>query len=265
MFSAAAPASTSDRVSRPWTPIEASARSRSVQMTMTAGELARKLGVTWRTVRMRSGSVTTRIRRTSSAPPMGARPAAHTSLASNSSSTGSLVNERWHRRLRIDSRTSMPASSAQLLNGSEVVVESESPSPEDVKGLRRAHDVGRRDHHHLDPLPVADAFGGDGLGGLSLQNADQVRHDASDVAIDPRNQVLVLKVQIEWRAIAIRLDRRVALREALGGAAEDVSDFALEDHATVAIRRVLEHLDERLEGVLVALPCLAQTAADPNS
>src|SRR5438128_3806873 len=147
---------------------------------------------------MRWRSVTTRIRRTSSAPPMGARPAAQTNRASGSSSTGSPVNERWNRRLRIDSRTSMAASSAQLLNGSEVVVESEGPGPEDIKGRRRAHDVGRRDHHHLDPLPVADAFGGDGLGSLRLQNADTVRDDASDVAIDPRNQVFVLEVQIEW-------------------------------------------------------------------
>src|SRR6267378_8600648 len=130
-------------------------------MMITAGALARKLGVTWRTVRMRLGSVTTTIRRTSSAPPIGARPAAHTNLASDSSSTGSSVNERWNRRLRIDSRTSMPASSAQLLNGSEVVVEAESPGPEHLKCLRRAHDVGRRHHHHLDSLAVADAFGGD--------------------------------------------------------------------------------------------------------
>src|SRR5256886_5413363 len=234
-------------------------------MTMTTGESARKHSVSLRTVRMRSGSVTTRIRRTSSAPPMGARPAAHTNLASDSSSTGSPVNERWNRRLRIDSRTSMPASSAQLLNGSEVVVESEGPRPEDIKGRRRAHDVGRRDHHHLDPLPIADSFGGDRLGGLSLEDADQVGNDAADLAIDTRDQVLVLKVQVEWRAVTIRLDGRVAFRKTLGGAAEDVGDFALEDDTAVAIGRVLQHLDQGLEGVLVALPCFAQAATYPNS
>src|SRR2546430_5577946 len=226
-------------------------------MTMTTGESARKHSVSLRTVRMRSGSVTTRIRRTSSAPPMGARPAAHTNLASDSSSTGSPVNERWNRRLRIDSRTSMPASSAQLLNGSEVVVESEGPRPEHIKGRRRAHDVGRRDHHHLDPLPIADSFGGDRLGGLRLEDADQVGDDAADLAIHTRDQVLVLKVQVEWRAVTIRLDGRVALRKTLGGAAGDGGGFSPQGDKGGAVRRGLPPPRPGLGWGLGAFPFLA--------
>src|ERR1700716_3417731 len=123
---------------------------------------------------MRSGSVTTRIRRTSSAPPIGARPAAQTRRASDSSSTGSDVNARWNRRLRIDSRTSMPASSAQLLYGGEVVIEAERSRPEHRQRLWRSHNVRRGDNHHLHPLPIADAFSRYRFGGLRLEDADQV-------------------------------------------------------------------------------------------
>src|SRR5215813_4584112 len=228
-FWAAAPASSRDRMSRPCRPMAASARSRSVQIMRMAGESARKLGVTSRTVRTTAGSRTTTIRLTSSLPPIGARVAAQVSSASTSSLTGSGLKARCIRRRRSASRT----SKAQLLDRNEVVIQAECPGPEHLQRGRSAHDLRRRDDHHLDPLPVPNRLGRDGLGRLRLQDADQVGDDAQDLTIDPGDQVLVLESQLEADA-GWGLDDRVAAGKALCRASIDVCDLALEHHPAVA-------------------------------
>src|SRR5215472_2907061 len=258
-FWAAAPASSSDRMSRPCRPMAASALSRSVQMRRMAGESARKLGVTSRTVRTTAGLQMTTIRLTSSLPPIGARVAAHVSSASTSSLTGSAVKARCIRRRRSASRT----STAQLLDRNEVVIQAECPGPEHLQGGRRPHDLRRGDDHHLDPLPVPDRLGRDGLGRLCLQDADQVGDDAQDLTIDPCDQMLVLERQLEANA-GWGLDDRVSAGKALCRAAIDVGHLAFEHNPAVAVRGVLQHLDESRERVLVALARLAQAASDPD-
>src|SRR5258708_38722638 len=62
----------------------------------------------------------------------------------------------------------------------------------------------------------------------------------------------------------VGFDGGVTLGEALGRAAEDIRDLALEDHAAVAVGRVLEHLDQSFEGIEMALPSFAQAAADTD-
>ena len=53
------------------------------------------------------------------------------------------------------------------------------------------------DAEHGDPVAVPDPLGGDRFAGLGLQHADQVRRRDDHLALAPREQVLVLEVQLQ--------------------------------------------------------------------
>ena len=58
-----------------------------------------------------------------------------------------------------------------------------------------------RDADHRDALAVAQQLGGDWLGVVGRQNANEVRHGDQRLTIYPRNKVLILKVDLHVAAV----------------------------------------------------------------
>ncbi|CAI7664362.1 unnamed protein product, partial [Penicillium discolor] len=109
------------------------------------------------------------------------------------------------------------------LDGSELLGQPEGGGPEGGQSLGRAHHRRRRDAEHPDPLTVAEALRGDGLGGLVIDDADEIGNDRDELSAAPCGEVLVLERDLERVVLGPqRRDDGPPLGEALGGPSLDV-------------------------------------------
>ena len=174
-----------------------------------------------------------------SPPPPQPRTTAPAAIASRSASRTacSLLTARY----------SASTGCSSVSTGRKRAIEPEASRAEDRQCLRGSHDGWGRDPDDRNALPVPQALGGDGFGGIGLDDADQVWHDRHHHSGLDGDQIFVLELNFQL-FVSDAGDPHRTPSEPLIGSPVDIDHLAVKENSPVSVERVGETVDKRCTG-----------------